>query len=150
MNQLVQAATTLGTITINITSVNDAPLVVTDVYSGDEDSDLVIPISAAGGILANDRPGPADEVTAGQTLSLVLSEFPKVTLRGGTVTLGANNATLIYTPARNFSGQDQFNYTVRDSGSPAQSAQGLVLLNVGGNNDAPVFVGIEETLNARR
>ncbi len=139
-NQLVQSATTLGTITVNITSVNDPPLVVTDVYSGAEDATLTIPITGANGILDNDEPGPADEST--QTLTLVTSEFPKITLRGGTVALGPNN-TLVYTPARDFSGQDQFNYTVRDSGNPAQSAQGLVRLNIGGDNDAPVFVGIE-------
>ncbi len=143
-NQLVQSATTMGTITVNITTVNDAPIVATDVFSGDEDKELVIPINGAGGILTNDLPGPADEVAAGQSLSLDVSVFPNnLTLRRGNLRLSADKASLIYTPPTNFSGQDQFTYTVRDSGSPSSSSTGLVILNIGGSNDAPVFVGIE-------
>ena len=142
INQLVQSATTRGTVTINISLVNDAPFVGTDSFGTAEDTPLVINVRGATGILANDIAGPPDEVTAGQTLSLVTSDFPKLTDRGGTIALGSGNTTLIYTPPLNFDGRDQFTYRVSDSGTPSATGTGTVVINVGGDNDPPVFVGV--------
>lgn len=148
-NQLVQSALTLGTVIINITPVNDPPLAGTDTFEADEDAPLNIPVSGTGGILANDLPGPPDEVAAGQTLTLVASDFPKATDRGGTITLVNNGTRLVYQPPANFSGQDQFTYRVTDNGTPPATATGTVLINVGGDNDPPIFVGINGDANVR-
>lgn len=148
-NQLVQSALTLGTVVINITAVNDPPIAGTDTFDADEDAPLNIPVSGAGSILVNDLPGPPDEVAAGQTLTLVASDFPKATDRGGTITLVNNGTRLVYQPPANFSGQDQFTYRVTDNGVPPATATGTVLINVGGDNDPPIFVGINGDTNVR-
>lgn len=141
--QISEAAATLGTVVITLTAVNDAPIVNNDTFAFEGDGPFVMPIGAvgvSGSILGNDLPGPPDEVAAGQTISLVTSEFPKMTLRGGTVSISGSN--LVYTPPANFSGPDQFTYSVQDNGSPAATATGTVFLTVDGDNAAPVFVGI--------
>jgi len=144
LNQLVQTAQTLGTIFININSVNDAPTAGTDVLTATEDTPLIIDVRNVNrtGILDNDVAGPADEVIANQTVSLIAADFPKATNRGGTVSLNLAGTQLTYRPPVNFSGQDQFTYRIVDNGTPPATASGTVLINVGGDNDAPVFVGV--------
>ncbi|MDY8134171.1 Ig-like domain-containing protein [Aquimarina sp. 2201CG5-10] len=56
------------------------------------------------GVLLNDFDTNGDPVK--------ISTFDAVTPKGGNVTL--NNGALIYTPASNFKGRDQFNYTISD------------------------------------
>ncbi len=141
--QVSEAAATLGTVVITLTAVNDPPIVNNDTFSFEGDGPFTMPIGAAGvtgSILGNDLPGPPDEVAAGQTISLVTGEFPKMTLRGGTVSISGSN--LVYTPPANFSGPDQFTYSVQDNGNPTATASGTVFLTVDGDNAAPVFVGI--------
>jgi hypothetical protein len=151
-NQLIRSAAVQGTILINITSVNDAPNARPDSYTTEEDTPLTIQITGPNGILTNDDAGPPDEVAAGQTVSLVttnttvdgmnITGFPKQTLRGGMVTLSNGGTTLVYTPALDFNGQDQFEYFIRDSATPPAFGRGTVFINVGGDNDPPVFVGV--------
>lgn len=141
-SQLVQSAATLGTVLINIRATNDAPIAGTDSYDAAEDSSLTIQVNGPTGILNNDSVGPADELAAGQRLRLVSVGTANRTDRGGTIIMSSNGSTLIYTPPADFSGQDQFTYVVSDDGVPPQSSTGTVLINVGGDNDPPVFVGI--------
>ncbi len=139
--QISEAATKLGTVTISFTAVNDPPRTGNESYVGQEDTALLIPINgttAAPGILDNDLPGPPDEVTAGQTISLVATQFPISTSNGGRVTREGNN--LRYVPRALFSGVDNFTYRVVDS--LGAEATGTVSVNVGGVNNSPVFIGI--------
>ncbi|WP_231615288.1 tandem-95 repeat protein [Novipirellula artificiosorum] len=138
--QSPQTAAKMGTVSFSFLSVNDAPRLINDSYVGEEDTELSIPVSnvAGTGVLDNDAPGPADEVAAGQTIGLVTSVFPQNTFRGGTVRL--SNGNLLYNPPAEFSGVDQFSYTVQDDAGLTSSA--TVIVNVGGENDGPIFIGI--------
>ncbi|WP_345683058.1 tandem-95 repeat protein [Novipirellula caenicola] len=145
--QTPENAAVPGVVTINFNSVNDAPRLVNDTYTAQEDQALIIPLRTTDnrGILDNDAAGPADEVNPpqSQTISLVTSNFPQRTFRGGNVVL--ENGNLRYTPPSQFSGVDQFNYSVVDSEGASSSA--LVIINVGGQNDAPQFIGINGNAN---
>ncbi len=145
--QTPETATTPGVVSISFNAVNDPPRLVNDTYTANEDESLIIPIRSADrkGILDNDAAGPADEVNPpqSQTISLVTTDFPQRTFRGGNVVL--ENGSLRYTPPSQFSGVDQFNYTVRDNLQASSTA--LVIINVGGENDAPEFIGINGNAN---
>jgi hypothetical protein len=133
---------TLGTVVISFVPVNDPPIAGPNTYAGTEDTVLNIPVFGANGVLTNDLPGPPDEVAAGQTVSLVTSQFPIQTVRGGTVTLSTNGNTLIYTPRANFAGTDSFQYQITDNaGADAATAFGTVTIEVAGENDAAEFAG---------
>lgn len=140
--QLSESATQIGTVTLTINAVNDAPRLVDDQYFTEEDVALVIPINGTAGnpgILDDDTAGPADEVSAGQTIMLQDGQFPKTTFRGGNVRIEGSN--LVYTPPALFSGSDQFEYTVIDN--LGLTATATVSVVVGGVNNAPRFVGID-------
>ncbi len=138
--QLSEAAVKQGSVMINFRPVNDPPRTTDDNYTGQEDEPVIIPIVGDGttpGILDNDLPGPADEVSPpqNQTISLVPGQFPKTTSQGGTVTLEGNS--LRYTPPSLFSGVDVFQYSVRDNLGEVATAN--VSINVGGVNNAPLL-----------
>jgi hypothetical protein len=136
--QASQQSLDLGTVSITFVAVNDPPTAGPDSFDTTEDIPFQFGISS---ILSNDSPGPQDEVNEGQFVSLVLGNFPITTVRGGTVTLGANN-TLVYTPRLNFSGTDSFQYQITDNAAiDPQTAFGTVTFNVAGVNDGAVFGG---------
>ena len=139
---LPQQSLDLGTVNISFVPVNDAPIAVDDTYNGLENNTLDIPldgpVAMEAGIFDNDTGGPPDE---DQTLTLKESEFPQVTLQGGTVTYASGGNILVYTPAAFFSGTDQFTYTAVDSGLLEDSA--TVTVEVAGVNDSPVFIGVD-------
>ncbi|MGB7329055.1 MAG: tandem-95 repeat protein [Rubripirellula sp.] len=139
--QVSEVSSKLGTVTVSFQAVNDAPRTQPDNYVGQEDVALLIPIRSNGttaGVLDNDTAGPDDEVTAGQTVSLVASQFPIATSNGGMVTMEGSN--LRYVPPRLFSGIDNFQYSVADNLGAV--ATGAVSINVGGVNNNPSFIGI--------
>lgn len=144
--QSAQQSLQQGTVVISFIAVNDPPTAGPDFLNATEDTPLTFAYTGPQGILANDSPGPADEVAEGQTVSLVTANFPITTVRGGTVTLGTGG-NLIYTPAPNFSGSDSFQYQITDNATvnPA-TAFGTVTINVSGVNDGAVFGG-PTTLN---
>ena len=148
--QISLAANTVGSVTMTFQSVNDPPRTTPDTYMVDEGAILNIPINGTPsnpGILDNDTAGPADEVgpPQNQTIELAAGQFPKMTDNNGTVALSGDGLRLIYTPAPFFSGIDRFEYTVVDrvGGLIDQSATEEVLINVGGVNDSPMFVGVQ-------
>ena len=75
-----------------MTAVNDAPVAVTNSYSTNEDTPLIV---NAPGVLGNDS-----DVDSG-TLTAVLVAGPS----HGTLTLN-NNGSFTYTPAANYNGSD--------------------------------------------
>jgi hypothetical protein len=142
LNQLVQSAVTQGTVVITFNPINDPPIAVTDTYTSQQNSPLVIPVNGPGGILNNDLVGPDDERIAGQTVVLVREGVSAQTLRGGTITVSSNGQTVTYNPPAGFDGRDQFTYQITDTGTSPQRSTGTVLINVGGDNDPPEFVGV--------
>jgi hypothetical protein len=134
--QLSRVSPTIGTVEILINSVNDPPRAGDDNFATPEGTALVIAITGPTGILANDTPGPQDEIDQGQTVSFVSSDA--TSLRGGTIVRQGNS--LIYTPAFQFGGIDEFNYVIQDN--LGASAVGKVRITVADQNNPPTFIGI--------
>ena len=129
-NQAPPAQSALATVTINVASVNDAPIAIDDTYATDEDNLLSINIST--GLLSNDSDPEGDGI---QVLNPGSIGIPAAQ---GTLTVAANG-NFTYNPAANFSGPVTFNYQAVDDGSPpAQSAPATVTITVNPVNDIPV------------
>jgi DNA/RNA endonuclease G (NUC1) len=131
-----------ATVTINVTAVNDAPVVVNDDKSTPEDTVLSFPASDLTG---NDNAG-ANE--GDQTLTVA----NVITTPGthGTVTLTSGQVT--YTPANNYNGPASFDYQVCDDGttngaSDSQCSNGTVNITIISVNDDPVAVNDSATTN---
>ncbi|MEL6106560.1 MAG: Ig-like domain-containing protein [Planctomycetota bacterium] len=142
-NQISEAAAKPGTVSLTINPVNDAPIVGNDSFNATEDQILRIPIRGMNGsigILDNDTPGPQNEIDPpeSQTIDLAPGQFPVQTPRGGRVDLEGDE--LVYRPPPLYSGPDNFTYRVVDN--LGAESTGVVSLEVGGENNAPLFVGV--------
>lgn len=110
----------VATVTINVTSVPDAPAAAADAFATDEDTPLVVD---AAGVLANDTDADGDSLTA------ALVSGPA----HGTLTLNSDGS-LNYTPEANFTGEDSFVYSASDS---SLTSEATVTITVNPLNDAP-------------
>ncbi|MFL0809341.1 MAG: tandem-95 repeat protein [Agarilytica sp.] len=113
--ELVSAA---GTININVSSVNDAPIAHAQSLTTNEDTALAITLSGT------------DEEGSALTYSIIAQPD------NGELTGAAPN--LIYTPNENYFGDDSFSFTVNDG----QSDSGIVTVSitVDAMNDVPLMV----------
>jgi VCBS repeat-containing protein len=112
----------VATVSIAVTSSNDAPVAVNNSYSTNEDTLLSIP---ATGILTNDTDVDATLLTA------ILVAGPT----HGTLTLNANGS-FTYTPVANYNGPDSFTYRANDG--LLNSNVATVSITVNPVNDAPI------------
>ncbi len=113
-----------GTVTVDVTPLNDAP-----VAEDDEDStDFNTPVTVD--LLANDSDVDGDD--------LVVSAAT-VPADQGTVSLNGDG-TALFTPADGFSGEAVISYTIEDEEGLSDSAVHVVTV---GDNDAPVAVDDE-------
>ncbi len=110
------------TVVLNITAVNDAPTAKDDSYSLLEDQPLLVSVP---GVLSNDSDADGDVFTA----NLVAGP------QHGTLIL-AQDGSLVYTPALNYSGADSFVYVANDG--LVDSNLATVTLSISALNDAPV------------
>lgn len=138
----VTAATVLGPnataiVTVNIANTPDVPVAQNDgPYSATED--VVLTVTAASGVLANDT--DADNLVApfNAGLTAVLTQQPPA--GQGTVALAADGSfTWTPTAGANFFGTTSFTYQARDPQNNL-SAAATVTINVAPVNDAPVAV----------
>ncbi len=104
-------------------SLNAVPVTQADAYSLDED--VPLNVTAALGVLENDRDPESEPLTA-QLVSNV---------QQGTLNLNPNGS-FIYTPDLNFQGSDSFTYQANDG--TRQSGQVTVTITVNPVNDPPV------------
>ncbi|WP_298303281.1 tandem-95 repeat protein, partial [uncultured Erythrobacter sp.] len=112
-----------GSVTIDVTPVNDAARVTGDSFAGDEDVALNLAPSA---FLANDIDPDGDTITI--TAVTAITEGASAVIEDdGTITL---------TPPANESGQIRFEYTVSDG---TVETTGQVSVFVAAVNDAPVL-----------
>ncbi len=126
------ALSSTATVTIAVAAVNDAPVAANDSQTTAEGSAAVIQATT---LTTNDRPGPASATDeASQTLTIVSVNYTGT----GSVVLGANGASVTYTPATDFVGNETFTYTIRDNGVPAREATATVTMTVTAVNDAPI------------
>ncbi len=120
-----------GSVSINVTPVNDPPAVIKSSFTTNEDTTLII---APADVFS---PGPANESTQVVTLTAVA---PLTGQTNGTVTLV--NGSINYVPAANFFGTALFTVTGQDDGSPTASTTTTLTVTVAPINDPPVaFAG---------
>ncbi len=126
-----------ATVTVTVTSVNDAPIAVDDNQNlatilEDQASTLLV--------LGNDKAGPANETEA---------IFVQAVVSGpshGTIVKSADEKSFIYTPNAHYFGLDTFTYTIRDAFG-AVSEPATVVLVVENVNDAPIAVNDSATVD---
>ncbi|HSV28229.1 MAG TPA: tandem-95 repeat protein, partial [Candidatus Omnitrophota bacterium] len=99
-----QGGSAWATAEVTVARGPHTPQASADQYASDEDA--VLSVSAADGVLANDRDPDGD------ALSVVAHD--QVTANGGIVTMRADGG-FSYIPALDFHGVDSFNYTVSDA-----------------------------------
>lgn len=119
------ATSNVATVTITVTSVNDAPVAVNDAATTNED----VPVQIS--VLSNDSDVDGSLVNSSVTIKTGPSH--------GTAAVNTSTGIVTYTPAANYFGTDTFTYTVRDNGG-ATSNTATVTVTVSPVNDAPVVV----------
>ena len=125
------AQSTNATLTVTVSAVNDAPVIVQTTYSVAEDT-------AAGVVILPTQiftPGPSNE--SAQTITLSLITLP--TASQGVATI-LPNGSLQFVPALNFFGPVNFVVRGTDNGTPALSADATLTINVTPVNDGPIAV----------
>ncbi len=123
------AVSNVATVTINVDSVNDAPIAIDDAIATDEDTSIAI-----NSIISNDT----DVDSELNPDSIVIESNPN----NGAI--ARENGSLIYTPAEDFVGSDSFTYTVADVEGLGSNIA-TVNITVNPVNDAPVAVDDEVT-----
>ncbi|QHS63610.1 Ig-like domain-containing protein [Chitinophaga agri] len=113
-----------------ITTVNDAPIAVTDSITLNED------VPFTGNVLTNDSDPEGDALTA----SLVTAPV------NGTVALNPDGS-FTYTPNADYNGLDSLVYQVCDNGTPSLCDTAVVIFTITPVNDAPIAVTDSITLN---
>ena len=116
-----QGGTATATVEINVIPVNDPPTAVLDIASTHEDSTIVI------AVLSNDYDIDGNTITLDQ-----ISQGAH-----GTVT-DNGDGTVTYDPDPNFTGVDNFSYSITDG--QGEYAKALVSIWVGIVNDPPIAV----------
>jgi large repetitive protein len=116
------AATSVGSVAVSVTAVNDAPVALGDAATTAEDTLLVLPAAA---LLGNDRDIDGD--------ALVLVGAGNAV--GGAVALVDGAVT--FTPAADFHGTAGFEYAISDGAVQVSAAVAVEVTPV---NDAPVAV----------
>ena len=125
--------TATATVSVTVGDVNDNPVATNDTATVQEDSSAPTTIN----VLANDTSGP----DTGETLTVTAVGTPN---HGGTVTIGTNSTSVLYTPAANFQGTETFTYTISDGHGGTATA--TVTVTVTNTNDAPTATN--DTLDA--
>lgn len=118
----------VGTVTVNINAVNDAPIALTPSLSIAEDTIAPGLIVTPSTLFA---PGPANEISDGQTVSL--SGTPSSP--NGTATINSAG-NLSFVPAANFFGSTTITVTGEDN--LGGTRQGVFTITVTPVNDAPI------------
>ena len=126
-----KTSSTPSTVTIDVGSVNDAPIANADQFSTDEDVTLV---AANVSVLSNDTDADGDALTA------TIQQEPA----NGDLTLNTDG-TFTYVPNPNFSGTDSFVYIASDGLRNSQPATAMI--TVVAVNDPPIAVADEYALN---
>jgi hypothetical protein len=120
-----------GTVTMNVTAVNDAPIVINTAFSVTEDPASPLLIAPTDVF----SPGPANE--SSQLITLAIVTPPPA--NQGTAVINASGI-LEFTPAANFVGTVTMVVRGTDNGTPAQSTNATLTVTVSAVNDAPVIV----------
>ena len=115
--------------TVTVSPINDSPVAVDDRFIVNEDEQTSL------SLITNDTDVDGDTVT-------ISAIGPSA--NGATVGIEAGSTTISYTSASDFSGEDSFTYTVRDTAGATSTA--VVTVNVDPINDPPVSPSISESV----
>ena len=127
--------TSMATVTMTVTGVNDAPTAADDTFNGSNSALAGVTlavgtspsgptVAASGNVLTNDT----DVDTAHANLTATAGT---TSTNGGTVTMNADG-TFTYVPPPGFIGDDTFTYAVHDNGTPDLTDTGTVTIHVVG------------------
>jgi hypothetical protein len=119
-----------ATVTVNVAEVNDPPTAVNDSFSAARGS-----TSNVFNVLDNDSIAP----DSGETLQIIAVSKGN---HGGAISIAADGAHVIYTPAANFTGTETLTYTIRDRVSGGLTAKATVSVVVSGPAAAPDTISI--------
>ena len=111
-----------ATVTITTSPINDAPVANNDVFAVDEDNTLTV--SPVAGVLLNDTDQEGDPLT-----SILVADAVH-----GDVELNLDGS-FVYTPQRNWHGEDHFTYKASDGANDSNVA--TVIITVNPVNDTP-------------
>ena len=132
----------VGTVTITVGSVNDAPVAVDDAYTTDEDTVLT---PTAPGVLGNDTDADGDNLTVATVNGSGVDVGQTITLLSGALLTVNADGSFSYDPNGQFeylkSGEsvaESFTYTASDGTVSSNIA--TVTITITGVNDAPVAV----------
>jgi hypothetical protein len=119
------ALTSEATVNITITAINDAPRLLDDVGTTDEDTPVTVDV------LANDTDVDGNLLPA----TVAVTSGPN----DGQVSIDPETGVITYSPDADFNGSDTFTYQVADDGSPtpALSSEATVNITINAINDAP-------------
>ncbi|MDQ1713087.1 MAG: large repetitive protein [Frankiaceae bacterium] len=120
------ADSSVATVSITVSPVNDAPVAVDNAYSTNEDTGLSV---AATGILGNDTDTEGDTLTAVMDTSVTHG-----------ILVFNTDGSFNYTPSLNYHGPDSFTYHANDGAADSNVA--TVNLTVDAVNDAPTADGV--------
>ncbi len=134
--------TTVATVSVMVTAVNDAPSFT---LGGDQTVDEDSGAQSVSGFLTGASAGPADE--SGQTLSISVTNDNNG-LFSSQPTIDLNTGDLTYTPADDANGMALVTVTVMDDGGGANTTTQTFMINVTAVNDAPSFtLGGDQTVD---
>ena len=120
----------IANINLTIKAINDAPVAASDSFVTSEDSSLIIKLSD---LLANDF-----DVEDGQAIQdLTLDRLVFSNPAKGKIVKDVVNNTIIYTPNKDYNGNDSLTYQIKDSNGTL-SNKATISLTVEAVNDAPV------------
>jgi len=131
----------VGTATITINPVNDAPFAPDMTIDMVEDGTGQFIISSAASDANFFRINATDIENDALT-------FQTISVNNATYDLVDNNNELAYYPNQDFNGQDTFQYTVSDG--TEESNTGTITVNISGVNDAPTTNDVSTTIDENR
>ncbi|HYF69494.1 MAG TPA: tandem-95 repeat protein, partial [Ohtaekwangia sp.] len=134
------ATSSVGTITVTVTAVNDAPVAVLDEPTTNEDT----PVTFSATDNDTDVDGTIDASTVDLDPNTTGIQNTFSTTEGEWSVDADGDVT--YTPTLNFNGSASITYIVEDN-SGAASSEGIITVTVTAVNDAPVAVLDEPTTN---
>lgn len=117
--------TSAATVTVDVTSVNTAPIATNDSRTTPQDTPITIDV------MSNDSDPDGDSISI---------ESNKSPINGTAVISGDS---IVYTPKSGFFGSDIFDYTITDGNGGTQTA--TVMVTVEATNNAPTLVDDEVT-----
>ena len=130
------SATTVKSLTVNVASVNDAPVVNTATGNGSEDTLVAVKLTGSDVDGTIDHFNLVNTPANGTFYSDAAGTQPLTNLNDITAT--NNGATIYFKPDANWNGSTPFTYTAVDNQGLPAATPGTGTINVTAVNDAPV------------